>query len=109
MRAGWRPDLPKPTSATRMRDLFAALARQAETRGRATAFDDGRESLTFGELAARVGGLARELQPLPSIVGLMGRNSVAWIVAQLAASTPTSWLIVLPVISTGPARPLLSW
>jgi len=80
-----------------MRDLFAAMGRQAETHGRAVAFDDGQESLTFGELAARVGGLARELEPLPRVVGLMGRNGVAWVVAQLAAWFAGKTVVPMPL------------
>jgi len=80
-----------------MHELFAALSRNVAARGGATAFTDDRASLTYADLAARVGGLARELETLPPVLGLLGPNGVDWVVAQLAAWLAGKIVVPLPL------------
>jgi long-subunit acyl-CoA synthetase (AMP-forming) len=80
-----------------MHELFAALGRNAVLRGNVTAFQDDCDAVTYAELAARVAGLAEELEALPQVLGLLGWNGVDWVVAQLAAWYAGKTVVPLPL------------
>ncbi len=64
-----------------------------------TAFDDGKTRLAYSPLAGRVAGAAEELQaitPSPRVIGLLGGNSVDWVVGQLAAWYAGKVVVPLP-------------
>ena len=60
------------------------------------AMSDDNAVVARGELAARVAGMAEELQGLPQVVGLLGTNGTDWAVAQLAAWIAGKTVVPLP-------------
>jgi len=80
-----------------MHELFAALRRHAGSNPNAVAFADARENVTYGDLAGRVAGFAKEVRPLPPVLGLLGENGIDWAVAQLAAWLAGKTVVPLPL------------
>ena len=60
------------------------------------AMSDDNAAVARGELAARVAGMAEDLQGLPQVVGLLGANGTDWAVAQLAAWIAGKTVVPLP-------------
>ena len=60
------------------------------------AMSDDNAAVARGELAARVAGMAEDLQGLPQVVGLLGTNGTDWAVAQLAAWIAGKTVVPLP-------------
>ncbi|MCA8928101.1 MAG: AMP-binding protein [Alphaproteobacteria bacterium] len=86
-----------------MRDLLDALHRNASSAGGGEAFRDHRGAVSWRDLAARVRALAAELQglcPPRMAIGLLGANSVDWVVGQLAG-----WHAGLTVVPLPPFFP----
>ncbi len=88
-----------------MRELFEALHHRAGVSGNNTAFDDGKSRLAYAPLACRVAGAAEELQeitPSPRVIGLLGGNSLDWVVGQLAAWHAGKVVVPLPPFFSAP-------
>ena len=79
-----------------MPDLISALRRNAGACDGTTALSDGRSSLTHAGLSARVAGFAATLTDLPKTLGLLGDNSVDWVVAQLAGWVAGKVVVPIP-------------
>jgi long-subunit acyl-CoA synthetase (AMP-forming) len=82
-----------------MRKLFSALGERSETAGLKTAFDDGGRRLSHAALAKRVAGAAEEIcaiAPAPPVIGLLGSNSIDWVVGQLAGWLAGKIVVPLP-------------
>lgn len=81
--------------------LHVLRAWGASCDGRAAMSDDN-ATLTRGELAARVAGMAEELRDLPQVIGLLGANGTDLAVAQLAAWTAGKTVVPLPTFFSLP-------
>ncbi|MBF0354568.1 MAG: AMP-binding protein [Alphaproteobacteria bacterium] len=77
-------------------DALARLACWAEQRGGSLALDDGFDELTFRQLAARVGGLAQEVEPLDEVVGVLLPGGASFVIADLALSFAGKTFVPLP-------------
>ena len=76
--------------------LVEALLRQARTRPDKIAFEDGGDSLTYAELAGRVGAMAETCADLPRTIGLLGPSGLDWVVAALGISASGRTVVPLP-------------
>jgi long-chain acyl-CoA synthetase len=79
-----------------MSDLYLALRRNAESNGQSRAMADHKQSLTWAELAVRVGAAADDLGPAPETVGILGDNGIEWVVAFLAATAAGKTIVPIP-------------
>ncbi len=82
-----------------MHELFEAMRRHATACGDRPAFDDGTTRLAYAALAGRVAGAAEELDavtPAPRVIGLLGGNTVDWIVGLLAGWYAGASVVPLP-------------
>ncbi len=60
------------------------------------AMSDDNRTLTRGDLAALLAGLAERLRNLPPVIGLLGANGTDWAIAQLAAWVAGKTVVPLP-------------
>ncbi len=81
-----------------MRDVIAALARNAETRGDDIAFGDPNERVTWRGLARRVAGAAGSTTQMPETLGLLAANGIDWVVTDLASVAAGRTLVPLPTM-----------
>jgi len=80
-----------------MSNFFATLAQRAQHEPQQVALVDENSSLTYGELFLRVNELATWLQSQKiGRAGLWGENSIAWVIADLAALKANITLVPLP-------------
>ena len=82
-----------------MHQLFEVLRHRASVAGEKIAFDDGTVRLAYAPLSSRVAGAAEDLQAItssPPVIGLLGGNSVDWIIGQLAAWYSGKIVVPLP-------------
>ncbi|WP_172787634.1 MULTISPECIES: AMP-binding protein [Bradyrhizobium] len=79
-----------------MDDLYHALRLNAEMKGDVAAIADGKQSLTWSGLAARVSAASDYLGTGPETIGIFGGNSVDWVVAFLAASISGKTIVPIP-------------
>lgn len=79
-----------------MKDLYHALRLNAEMKGGVTAIADGKQSLTWSGLAARVSAASDYLGTNSETIGILGGNSVDWVVAFLAASLSGKTIVPIP-------------
>ena len=79
-----------------MSEIIAALRKNAFTNDGTTAFDDGSAVLTRAGLSARVGECAAALHELPATLGLLGDNTVDWVIAQLAGWLAGKTMVPIP-------------
>ena len=79
-----------------MRDILAAVVRQAATNPDRVALSDAETCTTYGDLALRVGGLARQLGNAPPVIGISGASSIGWAVADLAVAASGRIAVPLP-------------
>ncbi len=81
-----------------MPPLLDALARRG--RDRSPAFFEDNVALSWDEVAARVSGLARSLDPRQRTIGLYAPNGVAWAIGQLAGFCTGRTVVPLPTFFT---------
>ena len=79
-----------------MVELLHVLRSWGAHRDARAAMSDDNAAVARGELAARVAGMAEDLQGLPQVVGLLGANGTDWAVAQLAAWIAGKTVVPLP-------------
>lgn len=79
-----------------MSEIIGALRRNAFTDNGAVAFGDGSASLTRASLSSRVAQCALALRDLPDTLGLLGDNTVEWVVAQLAGWLAGKTMVPIP-------------
>jgi long-subunit acyl-CoA synthetase (AMP-forming) len=79
-----------------MVEMLQILSGWSGCRDDGTMMSDDNCTLTRGDLAARVAGLAEELHDLPRVIGLLGSNRTDWAVAQLAAWAAGKTVVPLP-------------
>jgi acyl-CoA synthetase (AMP-forming)/AMP-acid ligase II len=79
-----------------MSEIIAALRRSACTSDGTTAFCDGSASLTRAGLSTRVAHCAVALHALPDMLGLLGDNTIDWVVAQLAGWLAGKTMVPIP-------------
>lgn len=80
-----------------MNFLLLALRRWADQRPDATAFVEANESISYGQLWRRVGGLAQAAADLPAVVGLLAPNGIDWLVADLGLWASGRIVVPLPL------------
>ncbi|HEY9081202.1 AMP-binding protein [Magnetovibrio sp.] len=80
-----------------MFEVLAALHRHSEARPQDRAFLQDDLSLTYAELAARVGGLAQDLTALDSnVIAIYASNGLEWVIADLAVACAGKTMVPLP-------------
>lgn len=79
-----------------MVEIFRVLRDWSGARDSGTMMSDDTSALTRGDLAARVAGLAEQLDALPRVIGLLGANGTDWAVALLAAWAAGKTVVPLP-------------
>jgi len=73
-------------------DLFEHMAKRPNS----IAFVDDEQSLDYGALSRRVGGMAGVLQTAGPTVGILEANGIDWVVAYLAAMFTGKTIVPLP-------------
>lgn len=79
-----------------MQSLFDSLFGNASVDGAARAFADAEHDLSRHEFLAAVSNLARQLQRMPRVVGILMPNGVTWAVAVIAAAAAGKTIVPLP-------------
>ena len=81
-----------------MNKILAAIAHQAQHNPSAIALRDGASQVSYGQLQQRVNALAQQLRSLAiKRLGLWGDNSIAWVIADLAAWQAQCTLVPMPL------------
>src|SRR5210317_1685746 len=73
--------------------LAALIERQSSD---APAFQDSQTQLSYGELYAAIADLAARLADAPPTIGLCAKNSVEWVIADLAITAAGKTLVPMP-------------
>ena len=81
-----------------MNKILAAIARHAQQNPGAIALRDSHSQVSYGQLQQRVSALAQQLRASGRArLGLWGDNSIAWVIADLAAWQAQCTLVPLPL------------
>lgn len=76
--------------------VYDAFLRHAAAYPNRVAFSDDREQVSYLELPRRVAALARRLDRGPQTIGILARNGVPWVIAQLAGMATGKIVVPLP-------------
>ena len=79
-----------------MREILASLALLAQDRPGALALVEGDISVTFAQLAGRVGYWVYRLKDTPQTVAIFAPNCIEWVVADLALAALGKTMVPLP-------------